>query len=170
MSAPGPPGVSALFESSDAVDAAVLRLCEAGIPRDRIQVAVAPAAARRYYGGRARTSSHQAMRFGALGGFVGLLAGSALSLVLLAAPGREEPDALLFVQLLGPNLATVTGAVVGSVVGLFVRRRPSPRLLRRALADSDAIVVLVESSEPETIERAAPLLENAGGRGVFVYQ
>ncbi|RIL07152.1 MAG: hypothetical protein DCC71_04045 [Proteobacteria bacterium] len=168
MSATEPPGVSALFDAPDAADEAVLRLCEAGIPRDRIEVAVSPDAARLHYGGRARASRHQALRFAAIGGFAGLLGGAALSLVMLALPGRAEPGAALFVQLLGPNLATVAGALAGAAIGLAVPRKPKPRHTR-ALADRDAIVVLVEGADAQQVRDAAAQLERSGGRSVFVY-
>ena len=154
--------VSALFDAPSDVERGLAELVRAGVPRDLIEVVVSPQAARRFYPERARSPGRDAMRYAGAGALIGLIAGAALSLILIAIPGFHEPGGLVFVQLLGPNLMTVAGAVIGAVVGLFVHRRAEPRH-ERAAESPDAIVVVATTRSAEEAAAVAGRLRRAGG-------
>ena len=82
---------------------------------------------------------------------------------MVAFGGMTKPGIGALVQLLGPNLTTVTGAVVGGAIGAFVRRAPAPRH-RRAGETPDAILVLVRARSTAEARAVAPMLASAGGR------
>lgn len=155
--------VSALFDSREAVDSVLVRLHDAGVPRDLIEVVVSPAAARRIYGGAGRPPRRQTLRYAGIGALAGVVAGATLSLVLVAWPGLDAPGGLAVVQLLGPNMTTILGAVLGSLAGVFAHRRPLPRH-RRAGEAEDAAVVLVAGRSREEAEAIMDLLRTGGGR------
>ncbi|HEX7049592.1 MAG TPA: hypothetical protein VF188_05220 [Longimicrobiales bacterium] len=155
--------VSALFDAPEAVDRAVAALIGAGLPRDLIEVAVSPEAARRHYAGRARAPGREALRYAGIGGLTGLILGALISLILAALPGFLDPGIGAIVQLLGPNLCTVGGAALGGIIGLFVRRRPAPRHARAAEAPSAIIIVVTARSEREAATLAR-ILARSGGR------
>ena len=154
--------VSALFDDPSDVERALAALVRSGVPRDLIEVIVSPRAARRFYPERARAPGRDALRYAGAGALIGLIAGAALSLVLIAIPGFHEPGGLVFVQLLGPNLMTVAGAVVGAIVGLLVHRRAEPRHMR-AVESPDAIVVVATARSAGEAAAVARSLRGTGG-------
>jgi len=159
---PQPHSVSASFRSPEAVQAALEHLVRAGIPRDLVDVVVSPAAAEKFYPGRARERGRDSLRLAGVGGLVGLGIGSLVSLILLMLPGFADQGLTPYVQLIGPNFATVTGAMIGAIIGLFRRRRPDPRH-SRAAAEPDAIIMVVTMRSREDAERTAKILARAGG-------
>lgn len=155
--------VSVLFDSSQAVDAALTQLVNAGVPRDLIEVVVSPQAAKRFYEGKPIMREWGALRYAGSGGLLGMVLGAGLSLFIVALPGFQEPGLIAWVQLLGPNVATVSGAVLGALYGLFVRRTSEPRHARAAAAP-DAIVLVVTSRSEDEAARLVDLLQESGGR------
>jgi len=154
--------VSALFTDPAAVDRALARLVALGIPRDLIEVVVSPEAAALHYEGRAQARRREAFRYAGIGGLTGLITGAIVSIIMIAWPGFQTPDALAIVQLLGPNFMTVGGAAVGGLIGLFVHRRPR-RIHARALEAPVSIVVVVTTrSEEETTAVVKALAESGG--------
>lgn len=157
-----PHAVSALFDTPERVDDALERLIRAGIPRDLIDIVVAPQAAERFYGGHARSLGRDSTRFAVAGGLIGLLVGSVVSLILIFLPGFLDKGILPIIQLIGPNFATVTGALIGGAIGLFRKRRPERRH-HRALESPDAIVMVVTARTEEELRRIGRLMVEGGG-------
>jgi hypothetical protein len=159
--------VSALFDSPDAVDEALRRLHDAGVPRDLVEVVVSREAAERYYRGGAQPPGRETFRFAAIGALSGLLITATLSLVIVAMPGWEPPRATAIVQLLGPNIGAIGGAALGALFGFFRRRRPSRRHARAAEATGSIVLVVRTRAESDitTVER---ILSESGGREVRV--
>jgi hypothetical protein len=155
--------VTALFDSADAVDRAMERLYNAGVPRDLIEVVVSRSAAERFYRGLARKPGREVFRYAGIGGLVGLILGATISLVMLALPGEVHQRTAALVQLLGPNFMTTGGAFLGALVGYFRRRRPRPYYARLAEAAS-AILVAVAARTEEQVEAVNHILAEAGGR------
>lgn len=155
--------VSALFDDPARVDAALRALVHAGLPRDLVDVVVTEEAARRFYPGRARPLGRDAIRYAGAGGLIGLIVGATLSLAIIALPGLAAPGLTAIVQLLGPNLATVSGAVVGALIGLLTRRRAEPRHARVVEAPASIVMVVTVRTEEEA-DRVSRLLVENGGR------
>lgn len=155
--------VSALFEHRALVDRALPRLTGAGVPRDLIEVVVSPEAARRHYAGVRAEGTRETARFAGIGGLVGLLIGIAVSLVFVSLPEFVGPGAEAVVQLIGPNFATITGAVLGALVGAF-RHRPPRTRHARAAESPDAVVVVVRARGEAQVATVLRLLADAGGR------
>ncbi len=155
--------VSSLFDSATTVDEALARLYEAGVPRDLIEVVVGPEAARRHYGGKAAVRKHEAFRFAGIGGVVGVVAGAALGIGVVALPGFTAPGVTAIVQLLGPNVATIGGALIGAAIGAFIPRTPAWTHRRAAEAPGSIVVVVIARSRPEIAPLVA-VLDAAGGR------
>jgi hypothetical protein len=158
--------VSALLESPEAVNEALMRLSFLGIARDRIDVVVSPETARRYYPHEARRLGTYALRYAAVGALTGFLLTSALALAVVLLPGYADAGLLALVQLLGPNVGAIGGAAVGAAAGFFVRKAPRGPY-HRAL-EAEAIVLIVHdvsTSEGADIEG---LLASIGGKDVQV--
>lgn len=154
--------VSAVFDDPDGVDRALVALIDAGVPRDLIDIVVSPAAADHFYPRTARGPGRETFRYAGIGGLTGLILSSILSVVLTAWPGGN-PTSTSVVQLLGPNIGTVGGAVIGALIGFFRHRAPEQRF-RRAAEEPDAIVVVVASRASDENEDLAAILAEAGGR------
>ncbi len=154
--------VSALFDSASAVDESLARLYEAGVPRDLIEVVVGPEASRRFYGGKAAVRKHEAFRFAGVGGVIGVVAGAALGIGVVALPGFADPGLTSVVQLLGPNVATIGGALVGAAIGAFIPRKPAWTHRRAAEAPNRIVVVVVARAEGE-VGALQRVLTEAGG-------
>ena len=157
--------VTALFDRPEAVQAALEKLVAAGLPRDLIEVAAGPEAVERFYRGRAHRSARDTFRWAGVGAIVGLLVGAAVSLALVALPGFRPPGLMAWVQLVGPNFATVTGALLGAVYGWFRRRRPSPWHARLPEGERRILVAALARGETE-IEAVARILAEEGGAEV----
>jgi hypothetical protein len=69
---------------------------------------------------------------------------------------------LPIIQLIGPNFATVSGAIIGGLIGLFTPRKPNPRHARAAEAP-DTIAVVVTLRSREEAEHIAQILSASGG-------
>jgi len=158
---------TALFDTPEAVEAALVSLIRAGVPRDLIDVVVAPPAAQRFYAGLASQPGRAALRYAGIGGMVGLITGAALSFIIIALPGFQPPGVVAFVQLLGPNLTTVLGALLGAGFGL-TRGRPAERRHRRAAEAPDSIVLAVTTRSRDEAELVARLLADSSGRAARV--
>lgn len=158
---PQPGTVTALLADRAATESAVAELLRAGIPRDQVDVVVTPALASREFRDVRSRPRNRALVSAAIGGFVGLLLGSLLGLVLVWLPGVHDAGVLVFAQLLGPNVATLTGAVIGAVIGAFRRPEPSPRHARLE-EDPGRILVTVTARSREEAALLAELLEQAG--------
>lgn len=154
--------VTALFDTPDAVQSALERLIAAGLPRDLIEVAAGPEAVALFYGGRARRSARDTFRWAGIGAITGLLVGAAVSLALVALPGFRPPGLMAWVQLIGPNFATVTGALLGAVYGWFRRRRPSPWHARLGEGERRILVAALARGEAEVLAVARILAEEGG--------
>ncbi len=155
--------VSALFDSADAVERLIPSLIWAGVPRDLIEVVVTPRSAARFGLRDSRGPGRETVRFAGVGGLVGLLVGAVISLGMIALPGFASPGTGAIAQLLGPNLATLAGAVGGALIGLFVRRRSKARH-RRAAAAGEAVLVVVRARGQNQVTALLQHLREAGGR------
>lgn len=165
MSAPrGGTVVSALFPDGPAAEGALVALDASGLPRDLVEVVVSERAAH-LYPGRARPPGREALAYAGVGGLVGLVLGSAVSLGLLALPGLAELHGAIAVQLLGPNMTTIAGALLGGAVGLLRRRPLDPRYGRVAAAEPGILVAAVARG-PEEASEVAGILERAGGSAI----
>lgn len=161
------PLVSALFPSPDATEATLARLDASGLPRDLVDVVVSERAARIFYATRARPPGRETVGFAGAGGLVGLLLGAGVCLAMLALPGLVELRGSIVIQLLGPNLSTLAGAVVGAVIGAFVPQRIDRRFARVTAAEPGILVAAAARSDEEAT-LLAELLEDAGGSEVRV--
>ncbi len=156
------PVITGFFDNRETVDEAIARLRTAGIPRDRIEVVVTPESAEREYAGKARMSRRGTLRYAGIGGLIGLIGGGLVSIVSLAWPGRSEVAETAIVQLVGPNVATIVGAIVGGLVGLRIPHPPDPLHARVEEAPS-GILLLVEVGRREDERELMRLLAEAGG-------
>lgn len=154
--------VTALFESTQAVDQALVALVRAGVPRDLINIVVSQEAARRFYRGRVRALRRETLRYAGIGGLVGLIIGILLGVGLVALPGFQDPGAMAFVQLLGPNISTVSGAIIGAVIGFFVHRTVETRHSRAAEAP-ESIVMVVTARSADEVRVLERLMAKYGG-------
>lgn len=155
--------VTASFLDPDRTQEALEALVRVGVPRDLIDVVVSPEAARKYYRDAARDPGNDAFRYAGAGGLIGLVVGSIISLVLIMLPGFFDKGVIPWVQLIGPNFVTVSGALIGGVIGFFKTRPPNP-YHARAAAEPDAIIMVVALRSREEAERVARILSRAGGR------
>jgi hypothetical protein len=157
-----PHTVSASFHDTDAVQNALEQLIRAGVPRDLIDIVVSPEAARKFYPGSSQGPGNDALRFAGAGGLIGLVIGSVVSLILIMLPGFFDTGIIPYVQLIGPNFATASGALIGGGIGFFRKRRPNPHHARAA-EEPGAIIVVVTLRSREEAQRVAQILAGAGG-------
>lgn len=160
-----PFAVSGFFDDTETVDRALIELNRRGVPSDLVEVIVSPEGAQRHYPRTARPPGTEAFRYAGIGGLAGLIAGSILSLLLVSMPGFLDAGVTAIVQLIGPNLATIGGAALGAVMGLFVHRR-AERRHRRLLEAPDLILLIVTTRSREEARTLARWLTAAGGREV----
>ncbi len=159
--------VSAFFPSPEAVDAVVARLLDRGLPRDLVDVAVSPAAARIFYPRLARAPGNMGFAYAGIGALAGLIGGSLVSLAIVAASGFTLDRTLALVQLLGPNVATLAGAVLGGLVGLFTRQKPAVPFGR--VGDRDAILLVVSGLDPTQVIPIKDFIAKAGGEALQLH-
>jgi hypothetical protein len=157
--------VSAFFTSTEAVDSAVRQITEAGLPRDLVEVVVAEPAAARFYPSSSRPLGHETIRYAGAGALIGLILGVIGSLILISLPSFFGPGPAAFVQLLGPNVATVSGAVIGALIGRFVPR-PNADRHSRAGERPDEILVVARAPSETQARQVSELLAAGGGRFV----
>lgn len=160
-----PFAVSGFLDGPDAVDAALIHLNEAGVPSDLVEVIVSPEGADRHYPTTARSPGTEAFRYAGIGGLAGLIAGSVVSLILVAMPGFLDAGITAVVQLIGPNFATVGGAALGAAIGLFTRRR-AERRHRRIAEAPDRILLVVTTRSREEADHLTRLLGTAGAHEI----
>jgi hypothetical protein len=158
-----PYAVTALFDQTEAVEAALVGLVRAGVPRDLIDVVVSPEAHERFYAKQKPMTGRAALSYGGRGGLIGLAIGVAISFSLIALPGFQSPGLTAIVQLLGPNFTTVVGALIGAAYGLRVKRPAEPRHARAAEEPSAIVIAVLTRSRAEA-EQLVELLANNGGR------
>jgi hypothetical protein len=137
------------------------------VPRDLIDVVVSPEAAQTFYPNTARGPGNDALRFAGAGGLIGLVVGSVVALILIMLPGFFDTGIIPIVQLIGPNFATVAGAIIGAIIGIFRKRRPNPRHARAAKVP-DAITLVVTLRSREEALRIAQIIDHAGGEDTIV--
>ena len=157
--------IAAYFEEPQQVEEAIYRIGLLGVPRDLIEVVVSPTVASRY-GGRAHRLGNRMMAYAGAGALIGLLLGIALSLVVVLLPGTVEPGWLAFVQLLGPNAATLLGALLGGLLGALVPQRPVE--IYHLAHEREEILLVVHRATPSQAERLVELLQELGSDDVRV--
>lgn len=160
-----PFAVSGFFDDAERVDRALVELNRRGVPSDLVEVVVTHDGAQRHYPQKARPPGTEAFRYAGIGGLAGLIAGSILALILVAMPGFLDAGITAVVQLIGPNLATIGGALLGAIMGLFVHRRAERRHRRLAEAP-ERILVIVTTRSREDARLLARWLTAAGGHEV----
>jgi MFS family permease len=161
---PGRLSVSAFYESAAEVARVLERLTLAGIPRDLVEVVVSPEAAAEFYPRRARRLGNQSFRYAGIGALVGFLGGAGISLFIVMMPGFAPAGWAAIAQLLGPNVGTLLGGVIGALAGLFAKRRARD-MYHRAL-ERKAILVLVHDRRTEDLPATQDILAQAGGSQV----
>lgn len=158
--------VSGFVTSPDAAETAVEVLLAGGIPRDLVEVVVSPGGNEEHYGGKARRLGTRTLSYAAKGALIGLFASIILSLYLLILPGFRLPEQLAFVQLLGPNIGTLLGAVVGGLAGALQQRQPKGVYAR--VGERDAILLVVLDRPREQAPVVVRLLEELGVEDVRI--
>lgn len=162
--------LTALFDDRGAVDRALDALYAAGTPRDLVEVVVSGEAARRFYADAARgprQPGRETFRYAGIGGLIGFIIGVLVGVVAVAMPGIHSPGAMVPVQILGPNMATIGGATIGAIIGFFKRQQPDPRFVRAA-EETGAIVLAVATRGDEEAQMLWKLIEAQGARGLRV--
>ncbi|MBC7542293.1 MAG: hypothetical protein H7338_06145 [Candidatus Sericytochromatia bacterium] len=162
------PVVSIAFAHRETVEQAIETLMAHGIARDRIEVITDPETAAREFAGLVRRVPFQVLGDAARGGLVGLIASATLSLVIVALSGADAPWALSIVQLLGPNVGTLGGALIGAVVGWFRHRQPSDLYCR--VRQTGGILMLVHTRNTVEADRVLAVLGQMGGRDGIMEQ
>lgn len=160
--------ISGFVASPEAAEAAVEVLTASGIPRDLVEVVVSSTSDDRLYQGRARRLGTLALPYAGIGGLVGLLASVILSLQILVLPGFNLPERLARVQLLGPNIGALAGAIVGASIGALRRREPKGVYTRAA--ERDAILIIVLDRPRAEAPIVARLLEELDAEDVRIDQ
>ena len=162
--------VTALFDDRVGVDRTVDALYSAGTPRDLVEVVVSRAAAEQHYadaGSGLRHPGRETFRYAGIGGLLGFIAGVVIGLVMVALPGIRDAGDMALVQVFGPNMATVVGAALGAVFGVFRRQRPNPRHARAA-EESGSSVLAVATRSREEARVLGKIMGANGGRDVHV--
>jgi hypothetical protein len=158
--------VSAFCASKERIEDAVEHLTGAGIPRDLVEVVVSESAARRHYEGHVRALGTLALSGASKGALVGLFAGIIVSLETLLLPGFDLPRPLSLVQLLGPNVGAMAGAIIGGLVGALWKRKP--RGVYARVSERDAILIVVLGRSPSEASSVARVLTALGGEDVRI--
>lgn len=155
--------VSALFSDAGAVERAIAGLASAGLPRDLIDVVVSPKAASAFYPGIRARPARMTIPFAAIVAIEALVVNIAFALFTISFDEFAAPGATVFVQLLGPNMAGIGGAVAGAVFGFF-QRRPPKWYHARAAEAQDAIVVVVRARDMAHAQSVEQLLKRLQGQ------
>ena len=158
---------SAFYASPSEAEQALLVLEDSGVPRDLIEIAVTEEGAAHYDGRVRRDAGRETVRYAAIGGLIGLVAGAGASLLMLALPGRTELDGTIVVQLLGPNVSAIAGALLGALLGLFVRREVDPRL-HRARGAGTGVLIAARARTQDEAQSLLTLLRTCGGEAARI--
>lgn len=157
--------VSGFFGSEQAVHDALWDCLRLGVPRDLIDVALSPAAARRFYPRGSRGGRDRWFSTAGRGALLGLVLSALLSLGVVLIPGYNAPEWMSVVQLLGPDIAILLGGALGAVYGWLKPVRVKPQLLRARERD-DAILLLVHLQPRDESRAVEHAFSRRGGEQV----
>jgi hypothetical protein len=153
--------VSAFFESEKKTHDTLVRLLEAAVPRDLIEVVVADQFDKDFYQGARKARLSRTVANAGRGALLGLIVFSFFSLLLIASAGARENRQLIFIMLLGPNIGVLSGAFFG-MLWSFVAVPRVPARYQRA-SEQKGILLLVRAKEQSQAEGLLGLLESQGG-------
>jgi hypothetical protein len=156
--------VIGVFENTDAAEAAVRRLIDAGFPAERISIVSRDMVTETRINGFVTTGdiAGPAAASGAwVGGLFGLLAGSAV----LFIPGAGPLVVLgpLAAAAIGAAYGALVGGGMGAVLGSFVAEEHIPKYERLVRAGRNLVVV---HGAAEDVERARRILDETGSTDV----
>ena len=160
------PVVSIAFQGRDQVDQTIAYLMEHGVARDEIEVVTDPTTAAREFRGLQPKVPYELLADVGRGALIGLVASVCLSLVLVAVSPLQASPVLAIVQLLGPNVGTLGGALIGAMVGFWRPRPPSDLYCR--VRQTGGILMLVHCRTGEEAETLRVKLGERGGRDGIV--
>lgn len=171
FAAASPPSftVSAFFSAEAQINQAIAACLHRGIPRDLIDVAVSNKAAKRFYAGSAGPNRDSWFSWAGRGALAGLLLSAGMALIILLVWGYQTSKPMAMVQLLGPDLGVIIGAVLGALYGWLKPGDQQPQFAR-ALHREDAALLLVHLQPAAEAEAISALLRQYGGDTVLVEQ
>ncbi|MBI6545825.1 MAG: hypothetical protein HY692_03465 [Cyanobacteria bacterium NC_groundwater_1444_Ag_S-0.65um_54_12] len=160
-------GVSAFFRSPELVEQVAKGLVQHGLPRDLIDITVSPIAAERYYSRRVRSSGTMVFPYAGGGALIGLLVGVLIALAVMAVPGYTRSWTFSVAQLLGPNVATLVGAIVGGLWGIFTPRHLGEPF--RRVCERDEILLVITGVDSAQAVPVRDYLTRAGGEAAQLH-
>lgn len=161
--------VSGFFDNEQAIEQVLHGCLQRGIPRDLIEVAVSPAAAPRFFGGKSGKPRDSWFSWAGRGALTGLLLTAAVSLVIVMLPGYETSQTMAVVQLLGPDIGVIAGAAMGALYGMLRPVTISPQL-QRVNDRHDSALMLVHLLTPQEASMVESLFKAHGASQVEAEQ
>lgn len=161
--------VSGFFDNEQAIEQVLHGCLQRGIPRDLIEVAVSPAAAPRFFGGKSGKPRDSWFSWAGRGALAGLLLTAVISLIIVMLPGYETSQTMAVVQLLGPDIGVIAGAALGALFGMLKPVTISPQL-QRARDRPDSALMLVHLLSPQEASVVENLFKAHGANQVEAEQ
>lgn len=152
---------SVQFPTREGAERALQAVTDAGVPRDLVSFAVSEAGAIRHFEGKVEGRASVMLENAARGAWIGLVTTGLLSLGIIAWPASARPKSLGLVQLLGPNMGVMAGALIGVIWAWLAPS--STRIPGVPMPEGDQIIVSVHGLDQERANRVLGILETVGG-------
>ena len=159
--------VSGFFTQRQQLDKALSACLSLGIPRDLIDVAISEKAADKFKQLKAKRNTDHWFAWTGRGALIGLLISIIFSLGILLIKGYEISDSMAIVQLVGPDIGIIVGAVLGAIYGWFIESDNNV-LMQRADERDDAMLFLVYLQPSGEAEKVRDILVDNGGESVVL--
>lgn len=161
--------VSAFFMSEEAISTSIKACLNRGVPRDLIDVALSTNAARIFYKGMAGPLRDSWFSWTGRGALVGLLISSAITLITILLFGYQASNQLAIIQLLGPDIGVIVGALLGAIYGWLKPGDIKP-MMKRVLTRDDAALLLIHLQPYEEANHLKEILYQYGGQDTVLEQ
>lgn len=158
--------VSGFFQQPQQVDKVLAACLQRGIPRDLIDLALSEQAAARFTALKPGRNTDNWFAWTGRGALAGLLISAVLTLGIILTMEYEVSERMAVIQLLGPDIGIVVGAVLGAIYG-WLHESETNALMQRAAERDDAMLLLVYMQPPDEAAQVADIFSTHGGQGVL---
>lgn len=159
--------VSGFFHQQQQAEAVLAACLQRGIPRDFVDLALSEQAASRFTALKPGKNTDNWFAWTGKGALAGLLISALFTLGIIMVKGYEISNQMAMVQLLGPDIGIMVGAILGALYG-WLHESDTNRLMQRAVGRDDAMLLLVYMQPPEEASQLQKIFSQHGGLDIRI--